>query len=280
MLGPGGGTIFYDAGSTQSWGRYLEAAPSTWYGTYETSTIAVFCSVGGTAFNSYIGATADGYGDGLADTKAFYDNATTNKCTGGAIYEARTYNGGGKTDWYLPDDKELVEMWGQRANLNMPYISTLWGYWGSNEVDLVGNIGSLVIYSTTGANAGATSKPEATHNMVRPIRAFSFSPGPAVGVSLTSTGSGYAFSHNGTLQLRATLSTGDGLVTFYYSGKKIFHCVNVQSVCSVATCSWKPSVHGTVPITASATPSGGTSSPGTSSAYYIMIKPRTTAHGV
>ena len=30
--GPGRGIVFYDAGSTQSWGQYLEATPSGWSG--------------------------------------------------------------------------------------------------------------------------------------------------------------------------------------------------------------------------------------------------------
>lgn len=32
VRGPGGAIVFYDAGSTKAWGRYLEAAPTGWSG--------------------------------------------------------------------------------------------------------------------------------------------------------------------------------------------------------------------------------------------------------
>jgi len=35
LKGPGGGRIFYDAGSTQPWGRFLEVAPQKWNPTLE-----------------------------------------------------------------------------------------------------------------------------------------------------------------------------------------------------------------------------------------------------
>jgi hypothetical protein len=48
--------------------------------------------------------------------------------------------------------------------------SNLWGYWGSQEAQDTGYIGSLV---TSSWGIGATVKGEATKNMTRPIHAFS-----------------------------------------------------------------------------------------------------------
>jgi hypothetical protein len=48
----------------------------------------------------------------------------------------------------------------------------------------------------------------------------------------------------------------DGLVTFFANGKKIFNCVSVQTVSKVATCNWKPNIHGTINLSASFSPSG------------------------
>lgn len=53
--------------------------------------------------------------------------------------------------------------------------------------------------------------------------------------------------------LTATLSSGDGKVTFFQNGKRIAGCVGIRSSSQVATCSWKANFRNTVSITAVAT---------------------------
>jgi hypothetical protein len=94
--GPGGGIVFYDAGSKQSWGRYLEVAPSGWsgstldpkaswctagqdYGNFQTKP----GSNGAEAIESFLGIEI---GSGPQNT-----DLMVAKCTEGAANIARNY---------------------------------------------------------------------------------------------------------------------------------------------------------------------------------------------
>jgi len=113
--GPGGGTIFYDAGSTQSWGRYIEASPIDWYtvakGGNGTENVT-WCS----NTNYFITGLVDAIGYGLANKQtmaASCDLASGYKNTApGMLWVTNGgapggYNGGGKTDWFLPSLSEM-----------------------------------------------------------------------------------------------------------------------------------------------------------------------------
>ena len=104
-IGPGGGVVFYDAGSQQPWGRYLELAPNGWSGTASDPKVA-WCDI---TNRFVVGNKIAGYsikiGDGKANT-----NAIVEDCTSGAAVLARAYTGGGKNDWYLPSGDELNEI--------------------------------------------------------------------------------------------------------------------------------------------------------------------------
>jgi hypothetical protein len=99
--GPAGGLIFYDAGSTQSWGRYLEAAPASteWpskqWGKHETL-------VGGTG-------TAIGTGKNNTDLIVTVLNAEPADSDRAAqLADALSHND--FEDWFLPSKDELYEM--------------------------------------------------------------------------------------------------------------------------------------------------------------------------
>lgn len=106
ITGPGGGIVFYDAGSQQSWGRYLEFAPNAWSGAVN-DTAAVWCDKLGISLTAGVDPATVGeeVGKGKANT-----NLMVATCTSGAAVLARAYLGGGKADWFLPSKGELNEL--------------------------------------------------------------------------------------------------------------------------------------------------------------------------
>lgn len=120
--GPGGGKVFYDAGSTQSWGRYLEAAPGGW-NSGGSDPAAVWGCYGATI----PGADGLGIGTGKQNTTDILASCTE---TGIAARLAASYTGGGKTDWYLPSRDELNQLY-----LKIGIVSglTINNNWSSSE---------------------------------------------------------------------------------------------------------------------------------------------------
>ena len=119
--GPGGGIVFYDAGSVQPWGRYLEAAPAGWSGSARDPRVR-WCDRRGDV------ATSTAIGAGAANTQAMLA-----ACSTGAATSASDYRGGGLTDWFLPSKDELNALFGQRGRVGG---FVLVGYWSSSQFDV------------------------------------------------------------------------------------------------------------------------------------------------
>jgi hypothetical protein len=128
--GPGGGKVFYGDGTTQSWGRYIEANVSL--------NRQAWASLGYT--NTSIN-TSTAIGTGLANTNAILSvdlgaSTSTTPVPGASVgtapYQARNFNGGGKSDWFLPNYNELYELWIRRSTLGFTFQTV--SYWCSNQV--------------------------------------------------------------------------------------------------------------------------------------------------
>ena len=101
--GPGGGIVFYDAGSTQSWGRYLEAACVGWQNDCDGTTVDPLVKWGcnGTLIS---GAGGHAIGTGEQNTADIVTGCPT---PGIAAHLANDLFLGGQTDWFLPSKDEL-----------------------------------------------------------------------------------------------------------------------------------------------------------------------------
>ena len=140
-IGPGGGVVFYDARSVQSWGRFLEVAPWNW-NPQLAPTEAYACTgrcgakdsflkpltdrtqdggkdVGGYALCSLgsklggVSTTGTALGAGPGNTKVLI--AACGAPAAGqdpdAVNLVATYRGGGLADWFLPSKDELDRLY-------------------------------------------------------------------------------------------------------------------------------------------------------------------------
>jgi hypothetical protein len=162
--GPGGGKVFYlqTATAAAPW-RYLEAAPNTWSGGIadpqmkwcsNTSNFIPNLSTGDTT--TVQSATA--IGAGYANTQKMLRG-----CTFGAAIMATSYNGGGKSDWFLPSKDELNQLFSQSAIVGgfLAYF-----YWSSSEFGA--NLAFLQLFT----NGGQFIFNKDYSLCIRPVRAF------------------------------------------------------------------------------------------------------------
>ena len=208
--GPGGGIVFYDAGSVQPWGRYLEAAPAKWFrgddpsdlycdefeeaveltveeaieagvaGAGEKSDLLNHCSrfvfegddpkqqwCGGPELNNWnwdVAGTKESIGAGAANTELI-----AVACGAGAANTARAYDGGGKTDWFLPSKDELNALHKQRDILGGFGADN---YWSSSQYDAVNAWNQYFPDGNQYNYNEFTGRENPPAYGVRPVRAF------------------------------------------------------------------------------------------------------------
>jgi hypothetical protein len=149
--GPGGGIVFYDAGSPQPWGRYLEAAPAGWNPRWDEN--GRWCG----SFSSV--RTSTMIGTGAANTRQMLLDCPSSR----AAITVRDYAGGGLMDWFLPSADELTVLFAQRASVG-GFSSN--DYWSSSQIDEA-HAWSMDFFD------GRHTPDEADHALhIRPVRAF------------------------------------------------------------------------------------------------------------
>lgn len=190
--GPGGGKVFYVApASFTSTGsacgtacKYLETAPIGWIkaatpagqtncGTPGTSTADPKCLWSGNT-TTKIGTTSNAIGAGYANTSAMIAQSNL---AGRAATVARAFQGGGKTDWYLPSKDELSQVYLQKSLIGGFDFNY---YWSSSELDM--SKAWMQGFDGYGDNYAKTNA-----FYVRPVRAFSDSSTVAAPVTTSAS---------------------------------------------------------------------------------------------
>jgi uncharacterized repeat protein (TIGR02543 family) len=199
--GPGGGIVFYVAGSNfTSTGsdcgtacRYLEAAPA------DVGTTHTWCSNTSTA----LGVTATGIGNGMANT-----TTADTTCTSGAIQQAADYTNNGKSDWHLPSKDELNQLYLQKTTVGGFAFSY---YWSSSESS------AKVAWAQLPDDGFQSNTLKTNVYRVRPIRAFGLPPF-SVTYNGNTNGSGAVPTDSSTYAFNASVTVASNTGSLAKSG--------------------------------------------------------------
>jgi len=153
--GPGGGIVFYDASEVQKWGQFLEFAPEMW-GQSTTSFIFSWCDDENADLD--MPGTQDAIGTGYANSLII-----ANRSSESAAAKCLDFRGGGLSDWFLPSEDELLELWRKHNDLFEDYGRA---YWTSTQSEVDG------VAWAVDKDGGRKGFRKGAENIVWPIRAF------------------------------------------------------------------------------------------------------------
>ena len=168
--GPSGGIVFYDAGSVQSWGRYLEVACAGWSDGTCGGDLTDPRATWGCSGTSITGADGTAIGTGKQNTTAIVNGCETPDIT--PAERAYDLVLGGQSDWFLPSKDELNQMY-----INLHSASTPLGgfstdyYWSSSEWSSI-NFPGLFANGQNFVGGGQNNAGKTNLYYVRPVRAF------------------------------------------------------------------------------------------------------------
>ena len=170
--------------------KYLEAAPSGWI-VSSTPASQTNCFTAGTSTDdpkcvwsgntsTAVGTAGTAIGAGHANTTAIIAQSDGGSTAGKAATASRAYQGGSKTDWFLPSQLELNQLcryaWNLTVDNNASTCSGMSGsirtgfgtasYWSSSGSDGA----SAFRQSFNSGSQSTTTKNNAVY--VRPVRAF------------------------------------------------------------------------------------------------------------
>jgi len=161
--GPAGGLIFYDKGNNDGGWRYMEAAPSGWYGAQGDPELSWGCS------GETIGNTTSEIGKGKENTVAILSkcslvNTAANRCSEYSV------NANGKTfdDWFLPSLDEMKIMNDNLHAKGLGGFANQKHYWTSSEVNNESTSTQMMLT----ANAPQDKGFKSFGYKVRPARRF------------------------------------------------------------------------------------------------------------